>query len=107
MADFDNPAFDKDDYDKDNELDEQNDLHADNEFNRTIQNKSAHSEDIGDYDLRTQLIVQKQYVVKEYNKLIKEKYGLDPVYILIIQTLNLVHWRVELVAAEQMKLQTY
>ena len=40
---------------------------------------SVHIEDIGyDVDTRTQLIVeQKQYVVKEYYKLIKEKYGLS------------------------------
>jgi hypothetical protein len=77
--DFDNSAFDKDDYDEDKELI----VDEDYEFNRTIQNRSAHIEDIGDdVDTRTQLIVeQKQYVVKEYYKLIKEKYGLDPVYI--------------------------
>lgn len=77
--DFDNPLFDKNDYDDDKELiADKND-----EFNRTIQTRSAHIEDIGDdFDTRTQLIVeQKQYVVKEYYKLIKEKYGLDPVYI--------------------------
>ena len=51
--------------------------------NPRIHNQSVHIEDIGyDVDTRTQLIVeQKQYVVKEYYKLIKEKYGLDPVYI--------------------------
>jgi hypothetical protein len=80
--DFDNSAFNKDDYDEDKELDELL-VDEDDEFNRTIQNRSAHIEDIGDdVDTRTQLIVeQKQYVVKEYYKLIKEKYGLDPVYI--------------------------
>lgn len=80
MAEYENPTFD--DYDEDKELDE---LLADedDEFNRTIQNQSVHIEDIGDdVDTRTKLIVeQKQYVVKEYYKLIKEKYGLDPVYI--------------------------
>ena len=75
MAEYENPTFDED-----KELDE---LLDDDEFDRTIQNQSVHIEDIGyDVDTRTQLIVeQKQYVVKEYYKLIKEKYGLDPVYI--------------------------
>ena len=77
MAEYENTTFDED-----KELDE---LLADedDEFDRTIQNQSVHIEDIGyDVDTRTQLIVeQKQYVVKEYYKLIKEKYGLDPVYI--------------------------
>ena len=77
MTEYENPTFDED-----KELDE---LLADedDEFDRTIQNQSVHIENIGyDVDTRTQLIVeQKQYIVKEYYKLIKEKYGLDPVYI--------------------------
>ena len=77
MTEYENPTFDED-----KELDE---LLADedDEFDRTIQNQSVHIEDIGyDVDTRTQLIVeQKQYVVNEYYKLIKEKYGLDPVHI--------------------------
>ena len=77
MTEYENPTFDED-----KELDE---LLADEDdkFDRTIQNQSVHIENIGyDVDTRTQLIVeQKQYVVKEYYKLIKEKYGLEPVYI--------------------------
>ena len=77
MAEYENPTFDED-----KELDK---LLADedDEFDRTIRNQSVHIENIGDdVDTRTQLIVeQKQYVVKEYYKLIKEQYGLDPVYI--------------------------
>ena len=77
MTEYENPTFDED-----KELDELL-ADADDEFDRTIQNQSVHIEDIGyDVDTRTQLIVkQKQYVVNEYYKLIKEKYGLDPVHI--------------------------
>lgn len=80
MAEYENPTYD--DYDEDKELDEML-ADEDDEFNKTIQNQSAHIETIGaDVDTRTQLIVeQKHYVVKEYYKLIKEMYGLDPVYI--------------------------
>ena len=40
-------------------------LDADNEFNRTIQNKSEDNiEDIGDYDSRTQLIVEQKQLCR-------------------------------------------
>ena len=79
MDKYENPYGD---LDVDKELDEML-AEEDDEFNRTIQIQSAHIEDIGgDVGTKTQLIVEQlQYVVKEYYKLIKEKHGLEPVYI--------------------------
>ena len=76
---YENPTYEKDDYD---EFDKE-DMDADDEFEETIQNQGAHIDEAPQVDTRTQLIVQqKQSIVKEYYKLIKEKYGLDPpVYI--------------------------
>ena len=76
---YENPTYEKDDYD---EFDKE-DMDADDEFEETIQNQGAHIDESPQVDTRTQLIVQqKQSIVKEYYKLIKEKYGLDPpVYI--------------------------
>ena len=75
---YENPTYDKDDYD---EFDK-DDMDADDEFEETIRNQGAHIDETPQADTRTQLIVeQKESIVKEYYKLIKEKYGLDPVYI--------------------------
>ena len=76
---FENPTYEKDDYD---EFDKE-DMDADDEFEETIQNQGAHIDEAPQVDTRTQLIVQqKESIVKEYYKLIKKKYGLDPpVYI--------------------------
>ena len=76
---FENPTYEKDDYD---EFDKE-DMDADDEFEETIQNQGAHIDEAPQVDTRTQLIVQqKQSIVKEYYKLLKKKYGLDPpVYI--------------------------
>ena len=76
---YENPTYEKDDYD---EFDKE-DMDADDEFEETIQNQGAHIDEAPQVDTRTQLIVQqKQSIVKEYYKLIKKKYGLDPpVYI--------------------------
>ena len=83
---YENPTYEKDDYD---EFDKE-DMDADDEFEETIQNQGAHIVEVPQVDTRTQLIVeQKESIVKEYYKLIKKKYGLDPI-VLILQTLNLV-----------------
>ena len=76
---YENPTYEKDDYD---EFDKE-DMDADDEFEETIRNQGAHIVEVPQVDTRTQLIVeQKESIVKEYYKLIKEKYGLDPpVYI--------------------------
>ena len=75
---YENPTYEKDDYD---EFDKE-DMDADDEFEETIQNRGANIDEVPRVDTRTQLIVQqKQSIVKEYYKLIKERYGLDPVYI--------------------------
>ena len=72
---FENPTYEKDDYD---EFDKE-DMDADDEFEETIQNQGAHIVEVPQVDTRTQLIVeQKESIVKEYYKLIKERYGLDP-----------------------------
>ena len=72
---FENPTYGKDDYD---EFDKE-DMDADDEFEETIQNQGAHIVEVPQVDTRTQLIVeQKESIVKEYYKLIKERYGLDP-----------------------------
>ena len=81
---FENPTFDEDKIidEIQSVLDYEENMHANEEFNRSIQNQSAHIEDINDVDTRTQLInEQKQSFVNEYYKLIKEKYGLNPVHI--------------------------
>ena len=75
---YENPTYEKDDYD---EFDKE-DMDADDEFEETIQNQGAHIDESPQVDTRTQLIVQqKQSIVKEYYKLIKKKYGLDHGYI--------------------------
>ena len=75
---YENPTYEKDDYD---EFDKE-DMDADDEFEETIQNQGAHIDEAPQVDTKTQLIVQqKESIVKEYYKLIKEKYGLDPVHI--------------------------
>ena len=75
---YENPTYEKDDYD---EFDKE-DMDADDEFEETILNQGAHIDEVPQVDTRTQLIVeQKESIVKEYYKLIKEKYGLDPVFI--------------------------
>ena len=57
-------------------------MDADDEFEETIQNQGAHIDEAPQVDTRTQLMVQqKESIVKEYYKLIKEKYGLDPDHI--------------------------
>ena len=72
---FENPTYGKDDYD---EFDKE-DMDADDEFEETIQNQGAHIVEVPQVATRTQLIVeQKESIVKEYYKLIKERYGLDP-----------------------------
>ena len=72
---YENPTYEKDDYD---EFDKE-DMDADDEFEETIQNQGAHIVEVPQVDTRTQLIVeQKESIVKEYYKLIKERYGLDP-----------------------------
>ena len=72
---YENPTYEKDDYD---EFDKE-DMDADDEFEETIQNQGAHIVEVPRVDTRTQLIVeQKESIVKEYYKLIKERYGLDP-----------------------------
>ena len=72
---FENPTYEKDDYD---EFDKE-DMDADDEFEETIQNQGAHIDGAPQVDIRTQLIVQqKESIVKEYYKLIKNRYGLDP-----------------------------
>ena len=72
---YENPTYEKDDYD---EFDKE-DMDADDEFEETIQNQGAHIVEVPQVDTRTQLIVeQKESIVKEYYKLIKKKYGLDP-----------------------------
>ena len=72
---FENPTYEKDDYD---EFDKE-DMDADDEFEETILNQGAHIDEVPQVDTRTRLIVQqKQSIVKKYYKLIKEKYGLDP-----------------------------
>ena len=72
---YENPTYEKDDYD---EFDKE-DMDADDEFEETIQNQGAHIVEVPRVDTRTQLIVeQKESIVKEYYKLIKERYWLDP-----------------------------
>ena len=74
---YENPTYEKDGHD---EIDKE-DMDADHEFKETILNQGAHIGEVPqvDGDTRTQLIVQqKQSIVKEYYKLIKEKYGIDP-----------------------------
>ena len=72
---YENPTYEKDDYD---EFDKE-DMDADDEFEETIQNQGAHIVEVPQVDIRTQLIVeQKESIVKEYYKLIKKNYGLDP-----------------------------
>ena len=72
---YENPTYEKDDYD---EFDKE-DMDADDEFEETIRNQGAHIVEVPRVDTRTQLIVeQKESIVKEYYKLIKERYGLDP-----------------------------
>ena len=75
---YENPTYEKDDYD---EFDKE-DMDADDEFEETIRNQGAHIVEVPQVDTRTQLIVeQKESIVKEYYKLIKKKYGLDPDHI--------------------------
>ena len=75
---YENPTYEKDDYD---EFDKE-DMDADDEFEETIRNQGAHIVEVPQVDTRTQLIVeQKESLVKEYYKLIKKKYGLDPDHI--------------------------
>ena len=54
---FENPTFDEDKIidEIQSVLDYEENMHANEEFNRSIQNQSAHIEDINDVDTRTQL----------------------------------------------------
>ena len=71
---YDNPEFDRDDYD-DMDI-------TDQDFEEGVLNLSNHIGEVPDVDTKTKLIVeQKQSIVNEYYKLIKEKYNLDPVHI--------------------------
>ena len=75
---YENPTYEKDDYD---EFDKE-DMDADDEFEETIRNQGARIVEVPQVDTRTLLIVeQKESIVKEYYKLIKKKYGLDPDHI--------------------------
>ena len=75
---YENPTYDKDDYD---EFDKE-DMDADDEFEETIRNQGAHIDEVPQVDTRIELMVQqKQSIVKEYYKLIKERYNLEPDYI--------------------------
>ena len=83
MAEYENPTYVEQFEDEWQQIfdDEEEDMNTSDAFNRSIQNQSIHIEDV-DVGTRTKLIVeQKQSIVKEYYKLIKEKYGLDPVRI--------------------------
>ena len=71
--DFDNPTFDKDDYDED-----LNDLTPDGEFQRTILNQSTHIDTLVGNDKEPALYAQQKLIVKEFYKEIQERYGFDP-----------------------------
>ena len=73
--DFDNPTFDKDDYDDDDNL---NDLTPDGEFQRTILNQSTHIDTLVGNDKEQALYAQQKLLVKEFYKEIQERYGFDP-----------------------------
>ena len=73
--DFDNPTFDKDDYDDDEDL---NGLTPDGEFQRTILNQSTHIDTLVGNDKEQALYTQQKLIVKEFYKEIQERYGFDP-----------------------------
>ena len=71
---FDNPTFDKDDYDNDYARDESyededlNDLTPDLEFQRHILNQSTHLENLIGSDKEQALLAQQKLLVKEFYK---------------------------------------
>ena len=83
---YENPTYDKDDYD---EFDKE-DMDADDEFEETIQNQSAHIAEVPQVGTRTELMVQlKQSIVKEYYEIIKRKVWARPMVVLIITNFEL------------------
>ena len=84
--DFDNPTFDKDDYDNDYARDESyededlNDLTPDLEFQRHILNQSTHLENLIGSDKEQALLAQQKLLVKEFYKEIQQRYDIEASY---------------------------
>ena len=72
--DFDNPTFDKDDYEDDDDL---NDLTPDEEFQRSILNRNTHNENLIGDDKDQALNAQQKLLVKEFYNKIQQRYGIE------------------------------